>query len=179
VACRVEARVDRKPAFAYGFGAAAFSRFASEGWWAHKGSNLGPLPCEGNALPLSYAPGRSKPGPMRAAIYEAAGTSVKGGLALLGSLSERSDRALGCLRSCRVPLSSRSRRRPDARTYDIISASCALFRPAAPRRAAGVTEDFGLAAPYADARVLRIVDGPDEASKPDRPARATQKQLNF
>ena len=26
-------------------------------WWAHKGSNLGPLPCEGNALPLSYAPG--------------------------------------------------------------------------------------------------------------------------
>ena len=35
-------------------------------WWAHKGSNLGPLPCEGNALPLSYAPGifraRSKTG---------------------------------------------------------------------------------------------------------------------
>ena len=29
------------------------------GWWAHKGSNLGPLPCEGNALPLSYAPGTS------------------------------------------------------------------------------------------------------------------------
>src|SRR5206468_829433 len=28
-------------------------------WWAHKGSNLGPLPCEGNALPLSYAPGTS------------------------------------------------------------------------------------------------------------------------
>src|ERR1700755_960096 len=28
-----------------------------DGWWAHKGSNLGPLPCEGNALPLSYAPG--------------------------------------------------------------------------------------------------------------------------
>ena len=28
-----------------------------EWWWAHKGSNLGPLPCEGNALPLSYAPG--------------------------------------------------------------------------------------------------------------------------
>ena len=24
---------------------------------AHKGSNLGPLPCEGNALPLSYASG--------------------------------------------------------------------------------------------------------------------------
>jgi hypothetical protein len=28
----------------------------SDEWWAHKGSNLGPLPCEGNALPLSYAP---------------------------------------------------------------------------------------------------------------------------
>src|ERR1700720_2979608 len=36
----------------------AVARNASEGWWAHKGSNLGPLPCEGNALPLSYAPGR-------------------------------------------------------------------------------------------------------------------------
>src|SRR5258708_5834129 len=34
-----------------------------EGWWAHKGSNLGPLPCEGNALPLSYAPGRHGGGP--------------------------------------------------------------------------------------------------------------------
>ena len=30
-----------------------------EAWWAHKGSNLGPLPCEGNALPLSYAPEKS------------------------------------------------------------------------------------------------------------------------
>src|ERR1700722_19458729 len=28
-----------------------------EAWWTHKGSNLGPLPCEGNALPLSYASG--------------------------------------------------------------------------------------------------------------------------
>jgi hypothetical protein len=28
-----------------------------EQWWTHKGSNLGPLPCEGNALPLSYASG--------------------------------------------------------------------------------------------------------------------------
>jgi hypothetical protein len=45
-------------------------------WWAHKGSNLGPLPCEGNALPLSYAPGR----PVRrqkGAIYEAGGGGVK------------------------------------------------------------------------------------------------------
>ena len=24
--------------------------------WAHQDSNLGPLPCEGSALPLSYAP---------------------------------------------------------------------------------------------------------------------------
>ena len=32
-----------------------------DGWWAHKGSNLGPLPCEGNALPLSYAPGTIMP----------------------------------------------------------------------------------------------------------------------
>lgn len=31
-----------------------------EEWWAHKGSNLGPLPCEGNALPLSYAPGNDQ-----------------------------------------------------------------------------------------------------------------------
>src|SRR5579864_3890628 len=51
-----------------------------EAWWAHKGSNLGPLPCEGNALPLSYAPGRSKRGPIRAAIYEARGAGVKPGL---------------------------------------------------------------------------------------------------
>lgn len=26
------------------------------GWWARQGSNLRPLPCEGNALPLCYAP---------------------------------------------------------------------------------------------------------------------------
>jgi ribulose 1,5-bisphosphate carboxylase large subunit-like protein len=31
LACQAEAR-GRKPAFAYGFGVAAFSRFASEGW---------------------------------------------------------------------------------------------------------------------------------------------------
>src|SRR5207302_149831 len=29
-------------------------------WWTHKGSNLGPLPCEGNALPLSYASGNGE-----------------------------------------------------------------------------------------------------------------------
>ena len=59
-------------------------------WWAHKGSNLGPLPCEGNALPLSYAPGiivhgRCKPDQPRdrvrpssePAIYEVRGSGVK------------------------------------------------------------------------------------------------------
>src|SRR5215218_10755930 len=34
-------------------------------WWTHKGSNLGPLPCEGNALPLSYASGIRR----RRAVY--------------------------------------------------------------------------------------------------------------
>src|SRR3569623_1756725 len=29
----------------------------SMGWWTHKGANLGPLQCEGNALPLSFASG--------------------------------------------------------------------------------------------------------------------------
>ena len=49
----------------------------SEGlWWAHKGSNLGPLPCEGNALPLSYAPGRLM-GRQKGAIYEVGGGGVK------------------------------------------------------------------------------------------------------
>ena len=59
-------------------------------WWAHKGSNLGPLPCEGNALPLSYAPGifraRSEAARLSqigksmspdAAIYEVRAISVK------------------------------------------------------------------------------------------------------
>jgi hypothetical protein len=41
-------------------GRARVHQIAWEGageWWTHKGSNLGPLPCEGNALPLSYASG--------------------------------------------------------------------------------------------------------------------------
>jgi hypothetical protein len=59
-------------------------------WWTHKGSNLGPLPCEGNALPLSYASGMfvhdRRPvnqhpiranHAVRAAIYEVQGPSVK------------------------------------------------------------------------------------------------------
>ena len=59
-------------------------------WWTHKGSNLGPLPCEGNALPLSYASGIfvRHQGPVNrrsikrynssvAAIYEVRGTRVK------------------------------------------------------------------------------------------------------
>jgi hypothetical protein len=70
----------------------AFSEFGKmiepsiEGlWWAHKGSNLGPLPCEGNALPLSYAPGTSasleagRPRRIRSvpAIYEVGAVRVK------------------------------------------------------------------------------------------------------
>jgi hypothetical protein len=47
-----------------------------EAWWAHKGSNLGPLPCEGNALPLSYAPGRLMRR-QKGGIYEAGGGGVK------------------------------------------------------------------------------------------------------
>src|SRR6201996_6628691 len=52
-------------------------------WWAHKGSNLGPLPCEGNALPLSYAPGKLiRPSgdldlSSTAGIYEGWGQGVK------------------------------------------------------------------------------------------------------
>ena len=59
-------------------------------WWTHKGSNLGPLPCEGNALPLSYASGifvhNQRPVNRRPigrytlsepAIYEVRGISVK------------------------------------------------------------------------------------------------------
>ena len=58
-------------------------------WWAHKGSNLGPLPCEGNALPLSYAPWiflarskadigeRSGRDSASAAIYEVRALGVK------------------------------------------------------------------------------------------------------
>src|ERR1019366_235650 len=56
------------------------------GWWAHTGSNLGPLPCEGNALPLSYAPGillqnqrpeKRRLTPSEPAIYEVRGRGVK------------------------------------------------------------------------------------------------------
>ena len=44
-------RIDGGPIFA-----PAMVKAVQEGeWWTHKGSNLGPLPCEGNALPLSYA----------------------------------------------------------------------------------------------------------------------------
>jgi hypothetical protein len=64
--------------------------FIGLSWWTHKGSNLGPLPCEGNALPLSYASGIScndqSPVNRRLieqstlsepAIYEGQGTGVK------------------------------------------------------------------------------------------------------
>jgi hypothetical protein len=51
VACRAVARV--QPAFAQlGFGAAAFTRFASEGWWARQDSNLQPDRYERPALTI-------------------------------------------------------------------------------------------------------------------------------
>lgn len=63
-----------------------YQRFQLIEWWAHKGSNLGPLPCEGNALPLSYAPGivggeaaSRWRGRFDAAIYEVRGCGVKRG----------------------------------------------------------------------------------------------------
>ena len=51
----------RKPAFApMGFGAAAFTRFASEGWWARQDSNLQPDRYERPALTIELqAPPRS------------------------------------------------------------------------------------------------------------------------
>ena len=65
-------------------------RLQGHTWWTHKGSNLGPLPCEGNALPLSYASGifvhNQGPAQRRpigryasfvAAIYEVRGGGVK------------------------------------------------------------------------------------------------------
>jgi hypothetical protein len=57
---------DRTRIFAYRSADGRRDRFSREkkkptkqwlSWWTHKGSNLGPLPCEGNALPLSYASG--------------------------------------------------------------------------------------------------------------------------
>ena len=48
-------------------------------WWTHKGSNLGPLPCEGNALPLSYASGNSaktEPAPRQSPRFTKCGAAV-------------------------------------------------------------------------------------------------------
>ncbi len=60
VACRAVAR-GQKPAFArVGFGAAAFSRFASEGWWACLDSNQEPDRYERPALTIELqAPPRA------------------------------------------------------------------------------------------------------------------------
>ena len=49
-----------RPAFAVGFGAAAFTHFASEGWWARQDSNLQPDRYERPALTIELqAPPRS------------------------------------------------------------------------------------------------------------------------
>ena len=37
-------------------------------WWEHKGSNLGPSPCKGGALPLSYTPTTNGPARNRTPI---------------------------------------------------------------------------------------------------------------
>ena len=39
-----------------GYGAAAFSRFASEGWWSRSGSNRRPQACKARALPTELRP---------------------------------------------------------------------------------------------------------------------------
>src|SRR5581483_2465457 len=52
LARRAAARCN-KPAFAFGYGVAAFTRFASECWWAVRGSNSRPMVCKTSALPLS------------------------------------------------------------------------------------------------------------------------------
>lgn len=51
VAWFAEPKLAAAPAFAQvGFGAAAFTRFASEGWWARQDSNLQPDRYERSAL---------------------------------------------------------------------------------------------------------------------------------
>ncbi len=87
-------------------------------WWTHKGSNLGPLPCEGNALPLSYASGicqqnqgsdrvdRAKAVASSPAIYEVEGSRCQAKPASLtrpaGGRGRHGPAARGCARrACR------------------------------------------------------------------------------
>ena len=59
VACRAVARGQRPPS-PVGFGAAAFARFASEGWWARQDSNLRPDRYERGVLTIELqAPPRA------------------------------------------------------------------------------------------------------------------------
>src|SRR5665213_1631423 len=51
LACRAVARGNSARLRPSGYGAAAFSRFASEGWWAVTGSNRRPYRCKRYALP--------------------------------------------------------------------------------------------------------------------------------
>src|ERR1700693_407531 len=55
MACQAEAaEMDRH--CPVGFGAAAFPRFASEGWWSRSGSNRRPQACKARALPTELRP---------------------------------------------------------------------------------------------------------------------------
>ena len=56
VACRAVARGNRTAFALMGFGASAFSRFASEGWWSQTGSNRRPQACKASALPTELWP---------------------------------------------------------------------------------------------------------------------------
>ena len=56
LACRAVARGNRTAFALTGFGASAFSRFASEGWWSQTGSNRRPQACKASALPTELWP---------------------------------------------------------------------------------------------------------------------------
>jgi hypothetical protein len=56
LACRAVARGNRTAFALTGFGASAFSRFASGGWWSQTGSNRRPQACKASALPTELWP---------------------------------------------------------------------------------------------------------------------------
>src|SRR6266436_3390218 len=90
---------------------------AHQKWWTHKGSNLGPLPCEGNALPLSYASGffaRSRPVNRRSiARYTSSVTAIYEGQARGVKLSAR-NRAQASARLLLAGAGGMGLQRPDA-----------------------------------------------------------------